>query len=204
MSAKQQKKVKNESTPEPVKTESVEKKEQPAVETKKGGAKKPAVKNTETEQKKATSKKPATKTTKSSKSVKKTTTKKCGAKKEKSAEVTTTDKTVNSRTRFFKLLVDGEEAHGRFCGAKPKQAANKAFTSYSKTLEQVGGSAGPFKFSIVECTRGSKHKRYNYIGERIKLNKPMKVKIGSGPNAKEIEYNYNNRIMKDKTVVASA
>jgi len=32
----------------------------------------------------------------------------------------------------------------------------------------------------------------------------MKVKIGKGTDAKEIEYKFNNRVMKDKPVVASA
>ena len=198
MSAKQQKNVKKAAPKEVAKVEPVEKKEQPVVaETKKGGTKKAAVKKVESEQKSvAPVKKPGTK----SKSVK---TKRAAVKKAKKEKVVATPTDKDNRKRYFKLFVDGEEAHGRFCGAKPKQAANKAFTSLSKTNEQVGG-AGPYKFSIVECTRGSKHKRYNYIGERVKLNKPMKVKIGNGPNAKEIEYNYNNRIMKDKTAVVVA
>ena len=105
----------------------------------------------------------------------------------------------DSRTRYFKVIVEGSEAHGRFSGSKPKQAANKALTSILKTREQSGGGVtGEIKFSIIECTRGSKHKTYNYIGQRVKLDKPMKVKIGSGPTAKEIEYKFNNRVMKDK------
>lgn len=109
------------------------------------------------------------------------------------------------RTRYFKVIVDGGDAHGRFSGSKPKQAANKALTSILKTREQTGGGvSGEIKFSIVECTRGSKHKQYNYVGQRVKLDKPMKVKIGNGPNAKEIEYKFNNRVMKDKQVVVQA
>ncbi|QKF94054.1 hypothetical protein QKU48_gp0596 [Fadolivirus algeromassiliense] len=111
----------------------------------------------------------------------------------------------DSRTRYFKVIVDGGEAHGRFSGSKPKQAANKALTSILKSREQSGGGVtGEIKFSIVECTRGSKHKQYNYIGKRVKLDKPMKVKIGSGSNAKEIEYKFNNRVMKDKAAVVQA
>jgi hypothetical protein len=108
--------------------------------------------------------------------------------------------TKGSRTRYFKVFVDGEEApHGRFSGAKPKQAANKALTSLAKALEQNGAAAGKINFSIVECTRGSKHKRYEYTGERVKLDTPMRVQIGSGPDAKEIIYNYSNRVMKAKS-----
>ena len=108
-------------------------------------------------------------------------------------------------TRYFKAIVEGGEAHGRFSGAKPKQAANKALTSILKSKEQKGGSAnGEIKFTIVECTRGSKHKEYHYVGKREKLSTPMKVKIGSGPNAKEIVYKFNNRVMKDKNYVVKA
>lgn len=117
----------------------------------------------------------------------------------KAVEQTPTEE--DSKTRYFKVIVEGSEAHGRFSGSKPKQAANKALTSILKTREQSGGGVtGEIKFSIIECTRGSKHKTYNYIGQRVKLDKPMKVTIGSGPTAKEIEYKFNNRVMKDKQI----
>ena len=122
------------------------------------------------------------------------------AKKVANKEVVPKTEGKGSRTRYFKVFVDGEEApHGRFSGAKPKQAANKALTSLAKALEQNGGAGGKINFSIVECTRGSKHKKYEYTGERVKLDTPMRVKIGSGPDAKEIVYNYSNRVMKAKT-----
>ncbi len=110
----------------------------------------------------------------------------------------------NSKTRYFKVIIgDAELPHGRFSGSKPKQAANKALTSIFKSKEQSGGSVtGKVKFSIVECTRGSKHKKYHYVGERVKLKEPMKVTIGKGDNAKVIEYKFNNKVMKDKTVTA--
>lgn len=109
-------------------------------------------------------------------------------------------------TRYFKVLVDGGEAHGRFCGTKPKQAANKALTSILKDRQKSGGAVnGAIKFSIVECTRKSKHKQYNYVGERIRLTTPMKVVINkTKPNPKEIEYKFNNRVMKDKEAVVVA
>ena len=137
---------------------------------------------------------------KASTQAKKAASKKAVVKKEIKPEG---DEEENSRTRFFKVVVDGGDPHGRFSGNKPKQAANKALTSILKTREQNGGGAsGEIKFSIIECTRGSKHKQYNYIGQRVKLDKPMKVKIGSGADAKEIEYKFNNRVMKDKAIIA--
>jgi len=103
-------------------------------------------------------------------------------------------------TRYFKVIIDEGDAHGRFSGQKPKQAANKALTSILKSKEKDGDNvAGKIKFSIVECTRGSRHKQYNYVGERIELENPMTVTIGSGDNKKEIEYKFNNKVMKDKT-----
>jgi len=152
--------------------------------------------------KKAASKKVAP-AKKASTQAKKAAPKKAAVKKEIKPEG---DEEENSRTRFFKVVVDGGDPHGRFSGNKPKQAANKALTSILKTREQNGGGAsgasGEIKFSIIECTRGSKHKQYNYIGQRVKLDKPMKVKIGRGADAKEIEYKFNNRVMKDKAIIA--
>lgn len=89
-------------------------------------------------------------------------------------------------TRYFKCVYNGE-AFGRFSGAKPKQAANKALTYLMKL-----GHESPITFSIVECSRGSKHKEYKYKGERIELDKPMEVNIGGHI----ITYRFNNRIMK--------
>lgn len=136
------------------------------------------------------------------------TPKKAAAPKKVAAPKQTVEETdgEGKRTRFFKVLVDNEEsAHGRFSGNKPKQAANKALTSIFKAREQSGGSlTGKVKFSIVECTRGSKHKRYYYVGERVKLDTPMEVTIGKGDNKKTIKYKFNNKVMKDKTVNASA
>jgi len=109
----------------------------------------------------------------------------------------------DSRTRYFKVIVDGGEAHGRFSGSKPKQAANKALTSIVKSRESIGQQTeGQIKFSIIECTRGSRQKTYNYIGERHLLDTPMKVPIGKGTDAKVIEYKYNNKVMKDKQPVS--
>lgn len=120
--------------------------------------------------------------------------------KQTGGTVTTATK---SRTRYFKVVIDGGDPHGRFSGSKPKQAANKALTSILKTMEKDGKDTNKkIRFSIVECTRGSRHKSYNYIGERVELQEPMKVQIGNGNNAKVIEYKYNNKVMKDKPTSA--
>ena len=101
--------------------------------------------------------------------------------------------------RYFKVVYENGQPKGRFSGTKPKQAANKALTSILKNRESDGKSTTTkIKFSIIECTRGSKHKEYNYVGERVKLDKPMEVTIGKGANAKTIKYRYNNKVFKDK------
>jgi hypothetical protein len=104
-------------------------------------------------------------------------------------------------SRYFKVKYDNNSPTGRFSGSKPKQAANKALTSILKLREGAGQSTTiKIRFSIVECTRGSKHKEYSYVGERVELEKPMEVKIGKGPNAKTIKYRYNNKVFKDKVL----
>lgn len=122
------------------------------------------------------------------------------AKKPAKKEVKKDDKHV----RYFKIIdASGNTTHGRFSGSKPKQAANKALTSILKGLKAKGKKTNvPIKFSIVECTRRSHHKRYYYIGERIKLKEPNHVQIGGkdGVEEKTISYNYTNKVQKDKSI----
>jgi len=106
-----------------------------------------------------------------------------------------------NRKRWFKILINDGKNDGRYSGKKPKQAASKALTSILKKNGKSGENTHEkIKFSIIECTRGSKHKVYNYVGQRIKLKNPMPVSIGKGQEEKVINYQYNNRVMKDKTV----
>lgn len=144
-----------------------------------------------------TAKTAASKKAKPTKKATKKTTKKATKKVAKKAAP---KQTGGTNTRYFKVVIEGEDPHGRFSGTKPKQAANKALTSLLKTKEKDGKSTdGKIKFSIVECTRGSRHKTYNYVGERVELDNPMEVIIGSGANEKRIKYKFNNKVMKDKS-----
>jgi len=99
--------------------------------------------------------------------------------------------------RYFKLEYGGKR-QGRFSGKKPKQAANKALTKIFKAMKKKGDNpvGKKIKFTIVECTRRSKHKKYYYEGVRNELEEPMKVTIGKGKEAKEIEYKYQNIVKK--------
>ncbi len=105
-----------------------------------------------------------------------------------------------TKLRYFKLIYN-EEVQGRYCGKKPKQAANKAFSSIIKTLKQSGQQNGgvnvDINFTIRECTRNSKHKEYKYIGKRQVLDNPVQVKIANADGSvKQIEYKFHNKLQK--------
>jgi hypothetical protein len=56
---------------------------------------------------------------------------------------------------------------------------------------------------MIECTRGRKHKVSQYVGKRVKLEKPNKVTIKSKAAdgsivTKVIEYEFTNKITKIK------
>ncbi len=106
----------------------------------------------------------------------------------------------HSYRRYFKLITntDTKETRGRFSGFKPKQAANKALTSLLKTMKG-GKKTEKIKFSIIECTKGSKGKVYHYTGQRIELEHPMTVTIKDNHSGQDrtIVYKYQNNIMKD-------
>jgi hypothetical protein len=105
--------------------------------------------------------------------------------------------------RYFKCTYNGETC-GRYCGNKPKQAANKAFTNIIKKHngEFLGKS---FEFELVECTRGSNKKTGKYVGVRSKLDTPLKIMIKKNtPTPKTIEYKFMNKITKVRDQVAGS
>jgi hypothetical protein len=99
--------------------------------------------------------------------------------------------------RFFKYLYNGTVS-GRFSGSKPKQAANKALTSIVKSQSETGTDLTNkmLTFSIIECTRGSKKKQYNYQGIRRALDTPIKVTIKN--KDVPIVYKFQNKTSKLK------
>lgn len=109
-------------------------------------------------------------------------------------------------TRYFKVIVDGGRPHGRFAGTKPKQAAQKALTSIIRMRKKNGeDTTGQIPYSIVECTRGSKHKEYHYIGERVAITNPVAVQIKpKDGDEKKIVYKFNNRVMKARDPAPAA
>jgi hypothetical protein len=125
-----------------------------------------------------------------------------------SADATSADAVSGSEegsdNRYFKCLFEGK-TYGRICGKKPKQAANKCFTSLLKHLKKSGKQYAGEKlnFSIVECTRGSKHSEYLYSGERTQLADPVAVTIAvknqtGGTDNKVVTYRHKNYVRKVK------
>ncbi len=108
------------------------------------------------------------------------------------------------KIRYFKCIYEGE-TFGRFSGYKPKQAAGKALTSIlrSKTGSKKQAVNQEISYSMIECTRGRAHKVSQYVGKRVKLEKPNKVTIKSKDEkgnvvTKVIEYEFTNKITKIK------
>ena len=109
--------------------------------------------------------------------------------------------------RSFKVKLPGsDQFEGRFTGLTPYQAANKALSKYFREGERVNAEV---TFSICESTRKSKKSVYTYVGQRHKLESPVKYTIQDG---REIVKNFKNSLKKvkktetqaEQTVVASS
>lgn len=99
--------------------------------------------------------------------------------------------------RYFKLIYNNK-IQGRYRGKKPKQAANKAFSSIVKAFKKNNvEQIGEVNFSIRECTRKSKHKEYIYKANRILLSEPVVVEIkNKDGSVKPITYKSQNKLQK--------
>ncbi len=108
------------------------------------------------------------------------------------------------KIRYFKCIYGGTDENinkfGRFCGYKPKQAANKALTSILKVRRKNNENLfDVIPFSMIECTRGKTHKVSKYTGQRLALENPIIVKIKTGDGQeKEIKYHFTNKVNKVK------
>lgn len=104
----------------------------------------------------------------------------------------------NDRRYFKAIYQQGNETieYGRYRGRKPKQAASKALTAICKNLRNKGTDTDNLKinFSLVEQTRGSEKKRYDYTGEKTLFDPPVVVKIRTPHGIKEIKYRYKSVI----------
>lgn len=112
----------------------------------------------------------------------------------------------SDETRFFKLIsLDGKDVDGgRYeLPAKTKSGKvqtrgpkDKASTAFSELCQKSKGAECKHKFAIQETTRGSDKKIYNYEGKRVKLSKPviLKLKDKKTGNVKEVVKKYTNII----------
>jgi len=162
---------------------------EPVKETKKGGSKK-AVKEAEPE---------PTPVPEPVKETKKGGSKKVAKEVVPEPEPEQEGEPVKVGHRFFRCVfknTDGEIVHaGRYSGKKPKQAARKALTGIVKKNElEVGEHV---IFLIQECTRGSKKKKYSYVGAQVNLPEPITVTIRKKDGQKsEIVYTKDNEVKK--------
>ncbi len=81
------------------------------------------------------------------------------------------EKPASSKNRSFKVIYvdpNGEVVvEGRYCGAKPKQAACKALTGIYKIFkDEEKELKDEVKFGVCETTRGSRNKKYWYSGKK--------------------------------------
>ena len=108
------------------------------------------------------------------------------------------------KSRSFKAIYVNTSGkvvmQGRYCGAKPKQAACKALSGIYKMFKQADEEIeGVIQFGVKECTRGSKGKFYWYSGERVTLDEPitLAIKKNTDGEGKEITYYFNNVVKKE-------
>lgn len=102
------------------------------------------------------------------------------------------------RSRSFKVKEDGEESSfsGRYTGDSPYQAANKALSELIRKRNKDGKSTtGKIQFTLIESTKGSKHREHQYVGKRLKLKTPIEYKTKDGVT---VTKKYKNELRKVK------
>ena len=102
------------------------------------------------------------------------------------------------RSRSFKVKEDGEESafNGRYTGESPYQAANKALSELIRKRNKDGKSTnGKIQFTLIESTKGSKHREHQYVGKRLKLKNPIEYQTKDGIT---VTKKYKNELRKVK------
>jgi hypothetical protein len=98
----------------------------------------------------------------------------------------------NNNNKYYSIVdfPNDNQLYGKFKGSSPKKAANKALSCLIKFMNNNDDFFG--KFIVFVIKNNSTKKEYKYIGNRIKLENPIKVV----KNGKTIIYNYKNVIGK--------
>jgi len=99
----------------------------------------------------------------------------------------------NNNNNIYYSIVDfpkDMELYGKFKGINPKSAANKAFSSLIKFINKDDINEG--KFLVFVIRNMSTNKEYKYIGNRIELQNPIRIK----KDGQLVIYKYKNVIGK--------
>jgi hypothetical protein len=101
------------------------------------------------------------------------------------------------RSRSFKVKEDiDEKSYGRYTGESPYQAANKALSELIRKRNKDGkGTGGKINFTLIESTKGSKHREHEYVGKRLKLKTPITYETKDGVT---VVKKYKNELRKVK------
>ena len=103
----------------------------------------------------------------------------------------------DKKVRYFKYKLNNEDPHGRFTGSSPYQAASKVLSEIVK--KDNNNTKKNYKFTLIETTKNSKKKQYQYEGKRIKLKKPIQYTIQKGGGEKKVmKKEFKNQLRKIK------
>ena len=104
----------------------------------------------------------------------------------------------NNNVNYYTIVdfPEDNQTYGKFKGTSPKKAGSKVFSFLFKFMNIDKNDENSFfgKFIVFVIRNIKTGKEYKYIGNRIKLENPIKIR----KNNKEIEYNYKNVIGKFK------
>ena len=86
------------------------------------------------------------------------------------------------KSRSFKVKEEGDDkAYGRYTGESPYQAANKALSELIRKKNKDGKATNTkIQFTLIESTKGSKHREHQYTGKRLKLKSPIEYQTKDG------------------------
>jgi len=101
------------------------------------------------------------------------------------------------KSRSFKVKEDADsKSYGRYTGESPYQAANKALSELIRKRNKEGkNTTSKISFTLIESTKGSKHREHQYIGKRLKLKTPITYETKDGIT---VVKKYKNELRKIK------
>lgn len=103
----------------------------------------------------------------------------------------------NNKKRTFMIMdyPSKNKNYGRYISSFPGGAAHKAINFLAKKFNTNNSSNyNQMKFYLVDVSQNSKYKNkvYCYVGSRVKLHKPINIKV----KGKNIKYNYKTIVTR--------